>query len=328
MKDKELELQQRIHRLISDPSKVFTTVSGKRLQFLSPGFINREKGPDFRDVAILLNGSIIICDCEFHKNASEWLEHKHSNDAEYNRVGVHIVFNNDIPINQNFETLIIEPELLPTNEPTDGEIEINEFLDTLDELQNYALLRLLRKTSEAKLLLERMPIENAFEFSLRNFLNKYRSRKRRPVYKEEILEEVIQTLKNSEMLYILYDIAKQADFNVPERFYKLTKTRIDKEGKNLRLEILLNCVLPLALALANEEQRINLFVWFWSTPALNSYGVLTRKFKQIPQNFIWQQQGMLEILYQFDKKTKISNSNFLKIGEVLNFFHIGAPPFP
>ncbi|ROL57343.1 DUF2851 family protein [Bacteroidetes/Chlorobi group bacterium Naka2016] len=328
MKDKELELQQRIHRLISDPSKVFTTVSGKRLQFLSPGFINREKGPDFRDVAILLNGSIIICDCEFHKNASEWLEHKHSNDDEYNRVGVHIVFNNDIPINQNFETLIIEPELLPTNEPTDGEIEINEFLDTLDELQNYALLRLLRKTSEAKLLLERMPIENAFEFSLRNFLNKYRSRKRRPVYKEEILEEVIQTLKNSEMLYILYDIAKQADFNVPERFYKLTKTRIDKEGKNLRLEILLNCVLPLALALTNEEQRISLFVWFWSTPALNSYGVLTRKFKQIPQNFIWQQQGMLEILYQFDKKTKISNSNFLKIGEVLNFFHIGAPPFP
>ncbi|MGB9771663.1 MAG: DUF2851 family protein [Candidatus Kapaibacteriota bacterium] len=327
MQENELKLQQRIHKLISDPSKVFTTVAGKRLQFLSPGYLNREKGPDFRNVAILLNGAIIICDCEFHKNASEWLDHSHSFSNEYKNVGVHIVFNNDITINENFETLVINPDDLPTENFDNLEIEFNEYLNTLDELQNYALLRLLRKTSDVKIFLESMPLDIAFETSIRNFLYKYRARKRRPIYKDIILEELISILKNSEMMTFLKDIKNNVSFNIPERFFKLLKMRFHKEGKNLRLEILLNCLLPLSLAIANEEQRIELFVWFWSTPALNSYGILTRKFKQIPQNFIWQQQGMLEILNSFGKKQKISNTNFLKIGEVLNFFHIGSPPF-
>ncbi|MCX7909697.1 MAG: DUF2851 family protein [Ignavibacteria bacterium] len=327
MKEKENYLQKKIHKLISDPSRVFTTVSGKRLQFLSPGYINKEKGPDFREVAILLNGSIIICDCEFHKNASEWNLHNHILDPEYKKVGIHIVFNNDTNLNNEFETLVINQDELPNLDDGVINLEPNEFLDSLDEIQNYALLRLLRKTSDAKILLQKLKIKDAFELSIKTFLGKYQSKKHRPIYNKIDTEELIGKLVESEMLSFLIDIQKNVEFNIPERLFTIMKHRIHSEGSHLRREIILNCLLPLSLAIANEEQRISLFVWFWSTPALNSYGILTRKFKNIPQNFIWQQQGMLEILYSFGKKTKISSNNFVKIGEVLSFFYLGNPPY-
>ena len=324
---KETIWQKKIHQFISDPSKVFKTTKGNRLQFLSPGKLNRNPGPDFLDVAILINSNVVICDCEFHIKASDWINHKHSSDPMYANVGLHIIFENDTELYEKFETLVIDPESLP--EPREEEpLTENEFIDTIDELQNYALLRLLRKTADARILANSMPLKDALNISIKNYLYKYLAKRHRPVYKNFDFDEFANALTNSELFKFLIDIQNNEQFNITERFYTMMKTRIHNEGNHLRREILLNCVLPLALAIANEEQRIGLFVWFWSTPALNSYGILTTKFKNIPQNFIWQQQGMLEILYNFGKKSKISPQNFLKIGEVLNFFQVGNPPFP
>jgi len=323
----EIIWQKKIHQFISDPSKVFKTLNGNRLQFLSPGKINKNHGPDFLDVAILINSNVLICDCEFHIKASDWINHKHSFDPKYSNVGLHVVFENDIMLNENFETIVVDPKKLPETKE-DVPITENEYIDTIDELQNYALLRLLRKTAEAKILRNSMPLKDALNISIKNYFYKYLSKRHRPVYKNINVDDYANALTNSELLKFLIDIQNNEQFNITDRFYSMMKTRIHNEGNHLRREILLNCVLPLALAIANEEQRISLFVWFWSTPALNSYGILTTKFKNIPQNFIWQQQGMLEILYNFGKKSKISPQNFLKIGEVLNFFQVGKPPFP
>lgn len=327
MENKELTIQRQVHKLMSDPSTIHKTTTRKHLQFLSPGYINKEQGPDFKDVAILLNGSVIICDCEFHKKASDWLLHNHNDDPLYSNVGLHIVLQNDTRIEQNFETLVLNPEQLPEVGVEKFDFEPNEYIDSLEEIQNFALLRLLRKTSEAKVLVNNLPFKKAFESSLRKFLQKYSTRKRRPVYKVESLEELISVLSNSQMFDFLLEIQNNTATNIPEKMFQLMKLRFYKEGNHMRRELILNCLLPLALAIANEEQRINLFVWFWSTPALNSYGILTRKFKNLPQNFIWQQQGMLEILNTYQKSTKTKSKNLLKIGEVLNFFYIGAPPF-
>ncbi len=327
MEHKELTIQRQVHKLMSDPSIIHKTTTGKHLQFLSPGYINKDYGPDFKEVAILLNGSVVICDCEFHKKASEWLLHNHSTNPLYSNVGIHIVLYNDVSIETNFETLVLNPEQLPNVDIEKSDFEPNEYIDSLEEIQSFALLRLLRKTSEAKVLVNNLPLEKAFENSLRNFLQKYSTRKHRPIYKIDSLEELIAVLKNSEMLKFLIEIQNQAVKNIPERMFQMMKARFYNEGNHMRRELILNCLLPLALAIANEEQRINLFVWFWSTPALNSYGILTRKFKNLPQNFIWQQQGMLEILNTYQKNTKIKSKNLLKIGEVLNFFYIGTPPF-
>ncbi|MFN3782014.1 MAG: hypothetical protein ACK4SO_07550, partial [Candidatus Kapaibacteriota bacterium] len=245
----------------------------------------------------------------------------------YSNVGLHIVFYNDTNIEANFETLVLNPEQLPNIDSEKSDFEPNEYIDYLEEIQSFALLRLLRKTSEAKVLIDNLPLDIAFENSLRNFLQKYSTRKHRPIYRMDSFEELISILKNSEMLKFLIEIQNQTATNIPERMFQMMKARFHNEGNHMRRELILNCLLPLALAIANEEQRIKLFVWFWSTPALSSYGILTRKFKNLPQNFIWQQQGMLEILNTYQKSSKTKSKNLLKIGEVLNFFYVGTPPF-
>ena len=52
----ELRLQKAVQQFLSDPSQVYTLESGLNVQVLSPGRINLHKGPDFLDIAILLNG--------------------------------------------------------------------------------------------------------------------------------------------------------------------------------------------------------------------------------------------------------------------------------
>lgn len=325
---KELDLQRRIHKLFSDPSMVFKTFSGKRLQILSPGRHNHNEGPDFLDIAILLEGTIIIGDAEVHNKASEWSAHSHQLDHRYKNVVLHIVTTLDTPEEGNFETLVIDPSILPQVERS-SEITTNEVIDSLEEIQNYALLRLLRKTSEAHIVYEKLGLEYAFKILMKNFLDKYFSKRHRPFYSKFNIDNLIDKFAKSKLFEFLIGIQSTKTENLAEQLFSLMKTKIETEGNHLRREIILNCLLPLAIAIANESERISLFVWFWSTPALNSYGKLTRKFPSIPQNFIWQQQGMLEILNNLGKKSNpISTTiqNF-RIGEVLSFFQIGNPPF-
>ncbi len=325
---KEIDFQKRVHRFFSDPSIVFKTHSGKRLQILSPGRHNHNEGPDFLDIAILLEGTIIIGDAEVHNKASEWNLHSHEMDAKYRNVILHIVSEMDIPEKSNFETLVIDPAILPQAEYS-IELGKDEIFDSLEEIQNYALLRLLRKTSDAQIMYEKLGIEGTFKTLIQNFLHKYLSKRHRPYYAKLRIGEFIDKLSKSKLFNFLTSIEEQKTESLAEQLFLLMKTKIDTEGNHLRREIILNCILPLAIIIANESARISLFVWFWSAPALNSYGKLTRKFPQIPQNFIWQQQGMLEILNNMGKKSNpipTTVQNF-RIGEVLRFFQIGNPPF-
>lgn len=47
MKLSEKQLQPKLHKYISNPSLVFATLSGKRLQILSPGKLNVKEGLRF-----------------------------------------------------------------------------------------------------------------------------------------------------------------------------------------------------------------------------------------------------------------------------------------
>ena len=55
----ELQLQKRLQKLLSEPSRVWITESGKQLQVLSPGRINPYEGPDFTNFGVLLDGKIV-----------------------------------------------------------------------------------------------------------------------------------------------------------------------------------------------------------------------------------------------------------------------------
>ena len=321
-------LQTGVHNLLSDPQIIFETVSGKRLQVLSPGRINPHEGPDFLDTAILLNGDIHVGDAEYHRKYGEWFAHGHDGDPRYKNVILHIVSSLDMNDNPPFETLVLDEHSITEKiEEEEGSDHNNIF--SIEELQHYSLLRLLRKTSDAQKILNKNELKITLFLLTAKFLRRYNSRRKRPAYNEERLESISESIKDSYSLYFLEKINSNGNLSVPDEMMRVLKKKIFDEGPHLRREIILNAVLPLALCLADENSRINLFLWYWSTPALNKYGILTRKFKEFPQNFLWQQQGMLEYIKLHGKKRNIVSESLKEYGfaQILSFYKLGKAPF-
>ena len=64
---------------------------GQRLRVVSPGWWNRQAGPDFRGAQIAFNGQLYNGDVEIHVQASDWVAHGHHLDARYDDVVLHVV---------------------------------------------------------------------------------------------------------------------------------------------------------------------------------------------------------------------------------------------
>lgn len=326
----EKQLQEYVHLILSDPAIIRTTSDGKRLQILSPGQINPFEGPDLKDIAILLGGSVILGDAEFHINSSDWDAHKHSGDEKYRNVILHIVINNNKEIkNSTFNTLVISEQEIASI--IQNNVSTDESTDTasLEYIQHYALIRLLRKSADAQEMINNHGYKTALKLLISEFLEKYYKRRKRPVYSLQNLEELLSNLDTSNIITFLNELDNSETKALHDKLFSLMKSKIFNEGPHLRREIILNCILPLSICIASEESRISLFLWYWSTPALNKYGLLSRKFNNIPQNFLWEQQGMLEFIKEHGRKTNIIKEALHSYGfaEVLSFYRLGNPPF-
>jgi hypothetical protein len=325
----ERQLQRALFRALSEPSVVRKTLRGRRLQILSPGRWNRNEGPDFLESAILLDGDVCIGSCEFHRDGADWERHGHSTDDNYNDVILHIVVSpSALAGSHPFETLVVpigELSLFMNEEVRTATLDY----ETADELQHFALVRLLRKTANASELGRINGNEGALRLLIADFVMKYLARRKRPVYTELELGELITKLPQTQMGQFIAELADGRQTHIPDRMHLLVKEPLAGEGAQMRREILLNCVLPLALAIAREEARISLFLWYWSTPSLGSYGVLKNRFPQLPQNFLWQQQGMLEYVKEHGKKENVTPSSLKNYGfsEMLSFYKTGRSPF-
>ncbi len=325
----EIKLQQAVHSIMSDPAVVWRTVNGNRLQFLSPGRINKFEGPDYMDAALLIDGIIYVGDCEFHKRSSLWKFHRHDEDEKYDKVILHIVLEDDYAETRSFEKIIMDRGRLAEAMAELDERSPETDLSSLEDLQDYALIRLLRRAVEAKMLLNSKPLDECLNLMAYNYIHKYNSRRKRPVYNPAKLENLLKHIAESPLFSFLEQVKNNYDISIPDIMYRLVKSRIVDEGAHLRRELILNCVLPLAVCLANDVSRIALFLWYWSTPALNTYGALTRKFPFLPQNFLWQQQGMLEYLKEQGRKPAVVSDTIRDYGfaEILNFYKLGSAPF-
>jgi hypothetical protein len=324
----EVFLQKPLQKYLSDPSKTFNLTDGRVVQVLSPGRLNPHEGPDYLEMALLIDGKVHIGDAEFHKKTSLWLSHNHAQNPHYKSVILHIVFENDIELKENFATLIVdktELEKIANDNNKDTEEDLETF--SIEELQNFALMRLLRFTSDAQRVVNDYSVNESLVILAKIFFERYLSRRRRPNYDNTDLEKLVDKLPDSNLVVFLNKIANSHRFSITDELVLLMKTKIHQEGSAIRRELILNVVVPLALTIADEESRISLFVWYWSTPSFNKYGVLARKFPEFPQNFIWQQQGMLEYTKEIEHKTstitemidrfKIEGTlNFLKLGEI------------
>lgn len=320
----ERELQRAIWQLLSDPARIWQTVSGKRLQVLAPGELNVHEGPDFRDMVLLLDGTILVGDGEVHRTAREWLSHGHVRDSRYARVILHIVTTPvGVQPGSTPDVLVIpEPELhaafeqLPSSEAASAEA-----LVSLQELQYFALLRLLRHTAQARQYAQRWGFPEGFYRLLGDFLERYLQKRRRPVHTSSTLQALLEALPSSGLLLFLQDFHAGSAHPLTLHLQELGLRRIATEGRHMRMEILLNCGVPHLLAHAKSEQRIEILSWYWSAPARVRYGLLRRRFPELPQRYMWQQQGMLEFLRQ-------SGSGLLcrelllsyRFGDILEFY--------
>lgn len=71
------------------------TTDEKSLHILHPGILNKNAGPDFSEAKIKLGNTTWVGNIELHIKSSDWLQHKHSADKNYNNIILHVVWLHD-----------------------------------------------------------------------------------------------------------------------------------------------------------------------------------------------------------------------------------------
>ena len=76
--------------------------SGEEIAVLNVGVHNEnQSGPDFLMASIKINELVWYGHVEIHVNSSDWYQHKHHTDTNYNNVILHLVYNDNKPVKQN-----------------------------------------------------------------------------------------------------------------------------------------------------------------------------------------------------------------------------------
>jgi len=283
----ERQLQIKLHELLLDASKVKQGISGNTIHILNPGRINPYPGPDFLDMAILVNGELMIGKGEFHRIASDWFSHKHHLDPRYADVLLHIVCEQDINVQVAKETLIISHDEISAVQTKVAYVSLNN----LDDVQDYAFRRLMRRCNEVHVLEFSIsdPKEQLLAYSMM-FLKKRMKQRRRNVIQSEDLSAIIQMFIHSPIIHAIMNGAE-----IPIDITILSVRSRNGLYTHLFSELFVNVFYPFLVNLQSEN-RGQLIEWYWLQKSVTQYRSLTRKFPDIPQQYMWQQQGILEYL--------------------------------
>ena len=92
------------------PTSIKTT-KGEAVQVVAPGQLNTLAGPDFFNARITIGGQQWAGNVEIHIKASDWYQHRHESDKNYDNVILHVVWEDDISIFRKDNTEIPTLEL-------------------------------------------------------------------------------------------------------------------------------------------------------------------------------------------------------------------------
>jgi hypothetical protein len=87
-------------------SRQLTSTSGDALEIIDPGFLNSHAGPDFFNAKIKIGSTVWIGNIEIHIKSSDWVAHKHGTNTAYDNVILHVVYEDDLPVNRTDGTAI------------------------------------------------------------------------------------------------------------------------------------------------------------------------------------------------------------------------------
>ncbi|MBX2946303.1 MAG: DUF2851 family protein [Cyclobacteriaceae bacterium] len=81
--------------------KDLCTTAGETIQIVHPGVRNTHAGPDFSEAKVKIGDLEWRGSVEIHIKASGWIDHSHGDDAAYEKVILHVVWENDKPISRS-----------------------------------------------------------------------------------------------------------------------------------------------------------------------------------------------------------------------------------
>ncbi len=95
-----------------------TTTDGQPVVVLRPGDLNRDAGPDFFNAHLQVGDMEWVGNIEVHIHTSDWKSHRHSEDAAYNNIILHVVYEHDCEITLQNGTTPLTLELKPYMHPS------------------------------------------------------------------------------------------------------------------------------------------------------------------------------------------------------------------
>lgn len=285
-------LQRAAHRALARGGRRWTCTNGQVIQIISPGTVNVHEGPDYQHMAVLSDGIVTVGAGEFHVRSSSWAQHEHARDRRYDEVILHVVLEDNAPVERIPWTLVVpymdvvrslrrtEPALAGTGE-------------AIEEIQRAALLRLQRNMQRALELIDRLGTSEALVAMMSEWLDRIRRKRTHPIGQEH-MRSLRQLLPDSPLGKLVHEVRGLSGTDLYDAVTRSERVRIAAEGAALRREILVNVVLPVCCALGSNDQFVILLQWYWATPALHRYGSLERRYPEHDQDYVWQQQGLLE----------------------------------
>ena len=79
--------------------KDLKTTEGEPVEVVATGYRNTDSGPDFLEAKIQIGDKLWAGHVEIHVKSSDWNRHGHQNDKAYQNVILHVVYENDIQVN-------------------------------------------------------------------------------------------------------------------------------------------------------------------------------------------------------------------------------------
>lgn len=288
----ERVLQYAAHRALSDGRRRWRTTNGQYIQVLSPGSINVHEGPDYANMAILSQGAVTIAAGEFHARSKDWYAHRHESDPLYRNVALHVVLQDDGPVDSVPWTLVmpISDVMKCIRTKPHAFVPASEHVE---ELQRAACVRLKRHVDNARTIIARLGVREALRALTDEWFDRMSVRKSHPV-SADVQRQLRQAICNSAMGKLALQVNTLEDDRILDALRSAELQRIALEGRSLRREILMNVVFPCCCASASNERLVVLFQWYWSVPSIHHYAALRRRFPGYDQSYMWQQQGLLE----------------------------------
>jgi hypothetical protein len=80
--------------------KNLQTYDGEQVEVVTTGYRNTDSGPDFLEAKIQIGDKLWAGHVEIHVKTSDWNRHGHQNDKAYKNVILHVVFENDMHVNE------------------------------------------------------------------------------------------------------------------------------------------------------------------------------------------------------------------------------------